>query len=155
MPKPKVQTGLVAYCGLHCADCHGYTGEVADLARDLRKKLREYRYDLFAGFAAESGFAKAFQEYPTCYEVLGQMVKFRCRKGCRAGGGNPFCRIRKCCQKKGLEGCWKCPDFESCDRLDFLVPVHGDAHIRNLRAIRKKGLEEFMKGKTNWYCKSE
>jgi len=30
---------LVAYCGLYCADCHGFNGKIPDLARDLRKKL--------------------------------------------------------------------------------------------------------------------
>lgn len=36
---------LVAYCGLYCGDCINYKGEVADLARDLRKKLREAKFD--------------------------------------------------------------------------------------------------------------
>ena len=79
------------------------------------------------------------------------MVKFRCRKGCKNGGGSPFCKIRKCAQKKDLDGCWECADFESCKKLDFLRSVHGDAHIKNLRRIRKKGNEEFVKGKKQWY----
>jgi len=36
---------LVAYCGLYCDDCINYKGEIADLARDLRKKLREAKFD--------------------------------------------------------------------------------------------------------------
>jgi hypothetical protein len=31
---------VIAFCGLCCLDCHGYTGKIADLARDLRKELR-------------------------------------------------------------------------------------------------------------------
>ena len=142
---------LVAYCGLCCKDCHGYSGKVADLARDLRKELRQTNYDKFAAFLSNYSFGRAYKKYPECYEVLGQMVKFRCRKGCRQGGGSPFCKIRKCCLKRGFNGCWECKDFEECKNLDFLIPVHGDAHIKNLRLIGKKGISEFTKGKTYWY----
>jgi len=32
---------LIAYFGLYCRDCFSYRGEIADSARNLRKKLRE------------------------------------------------------------------------------------------------------------------
>ena len=145
---------LIAYCGLYCGGCHGYTGKIPDLARDLRKELRACRYDKFADFLAETGFGKVFKDYKKCYEVLGFMVKFRCRKGCKSGGGPPFCKMRNCCKKKGYEGCWECDDFETCKKLDFLVPVHGNAHIKNLRKLKKKGVKEFLKGKRHWYTES-
>ena len=144
---------LIAYCGLFCEDCHGYNGRIPDLARDLRKELRSSRYDKFAEFISRYGFGKDFAGYDECYKVLGAMVKFRCRKGCRAGGGSPFCKIRKCAQKKGYDGCWECEDYKTCDKLEFLVPVHGDAHIRNLKAIKRKGKEGFLDGKHYWYAK--
>jgi len=31
---------LIGYCGLYCGDCFNYKGEIADLSRDLRKKLK-------------------------------------------------------------------------------------------------------------------
>jgi len=37
---------LVAYCGLYCGDCFNYKGEIADLARDLRKELRKTKFDI-------------------------------------------------------------------------------------------------------------
>ena len=77
------------------------------------------------------------------------MMKMRC-KGCREGGGPPFCRIRKCCLRRGFEGCWECSEYEVCRKLDFLRPTHGDAHIKNLRKIRRLGLGEFLKGKRYW-----
>jgi len=144
---------LIAYCGLYCGDCHGFSGKIPDLARDLRKELRKMRYDKFAEFLSTFSFAKDFRNYEECYKVLGAMVKFRCRKGCRDGGGSPFCKIRKCAQKKGIEGCWLCEMFESCEKLDFLIPVHGDAHIKNLRAIKRKGRAAFLQGKRLWYSK--
>ena len=141
----------IAYCGLCCLDCHGYTGKVADLARDLRKELRSCKYKKFADFMATNSFGKTFKDYDKCYEVLGAMVKFRCRKGCRDGGGNPFCQIRKCCQKKDLKGCWLCEEFETCKKLQGdLCKVHGDGHFKNLRRLKRKGEEEFLKGKRDW-----
>jgi hypothetical protein len=82
MSENKQDTALIAYCGLYCGDCHGFTGEIPDLARDLRKTLREYRYDLFTDFISTYSFGKDFKDYDKCYKVLGAMVKFRCRKGC-------------------------------------------------------------------------
>ena len=81
------------------------------------------------------------------------MVKFRCNKVCRAGGGPPFCKIRKCCQKNEYDGCWECSEFEKCKKLDFLNDVHGDAHIKNLRRLKKSGKKAFVKGKHEWYSK--
>lgn len=102
---------LIACCGLYCGDCHGYKGVVPDLARDLRKELRSSKYGKFARAVSGHSFAKGLKDYDVCYDVLGLMVKFRCRKGCRDGGGPPFCKIRKCCDKKGYEGCWECDEF--------------------------------------------
>jgi len=149
MSNDKEDKNLIAYCGLYCGECFSYIGKVADLARDLRKELRQARFDKLA----EGIPFKEFRQYKECYEVLGAMVKLRCKSACKGGGGNPFCKIRKCCQKKEIEGCWECDDFETCEKLDFLKVNHGDAHIKNLRIIKKKGIDEFLKGKTYWYSK--
>lgn len=150
MRKTRVSERLIAYCGLCCLDCHGFVQKIPDLARDLRKELRASRYEKFTNFIATTGFGKVFKNYAQCYEVLGAMVKFRCHKGCRDGGGNPFCKIRKCCSKKTIKGCWQCSDFEQCEKLDFLKGVHDNAHHKNLRILKKKGETAFLKSKRNW-----
>lgn len=155
MDKKIEDENLIAYCGLYCGDCHGYNGKIPDLARDLRKELRQIHYDKFADFISNYSFGKDFKNYDECYKVLGAMVKFRCRKGCQNGGGSPFCKIRKCIQKKGLDGCWECTEFETCKKLIFLENVHGDAHIKNLKIIKKIGVKEFVKGKTLWYSQKK
>ena len=142
--------GVVAYCGLCCLDCHGYTGKIADLARDLRKELKKAKYDTFAASISRYPFAAAFRQYPACYDLLGQMMKFRCKKACRNGGGPPFCKIRKCCISKGIEGCWECSHPSTCDKLDFLNDAHGDAHRRNIINLKKKGISGFLLGKRSW-----
>jgi hypothetical protein len=139
----------IAFCGLCCSDCHGYQQKILDLARDLRKELRNTKYKKFADFIATYKFGQAYKDYDKCYELLGAMLKFRC-KACKTGGGTPFCKMRQCCQKKGFDGCWQCDDFENCSKLNFLIPVHGDAHIKNLILLKKKGEQEFLKNKRNW-----
>jgi len=151
----KKDANLIAYCGLYCGDCHGFSGRIPDLARDLREELRKSKYDKFAKFVSGFSFGKDFKNYEECYKVLGAMVAFRCKKGCRNGGGNPFCKIRKCTQKKGFEGCWMCEAFENCKLLEFLVPVHGDAQKKNLRKIKKCGKDGFVEGETFWYSTIE
>ena len=140
---------LVAYCGLCCEDCFGYKGKIADLAKELRKELRKEKFDIMA-----QGIPfKEFAHYSECYQVLGALVRLRCQNGCRSGGGNPFCPVRKCSQQKAYAGCWECSDFESCEKLAFLQANHGDAHIKNLKKLEKQGIKGFLQGKRDWYSK--
>jgi hypothetical protein len=140
---------LVAYCGLYCEDCFGYKGRIADLAKELRQELRQEKF----GIMAKGIPFKEFDHYDECYGVLGALVRLRCKNGCRSGGGNPFCPVRKCSQKKGYDGCWECSEFESCSKLDFLRVNHGDAHVKNLRKLKKQGIKGFLQGKRDWYSK--
>jgi len=142
---------LIAYCGLYCGDCPGHQGTIADLARDLRKELRQARFDKTAALLCEIPFFRVYKDYPQCYQVLGAMVKMRCRRACRGGGSNPACKPRKCAQKKGFEGCWECDEFETCAKLKFLEANHGDAVRRNLRALKRRGTAGFLEGKHYWY----
>ena len=139
---------LIAYCGLYCGDCVMHKGEVADLARDLRKKLREAKFARVA--QGLSKVFKDFEDYDRCYQVLGAMVRLRCKRTCRAGGGPPACKMRNCCRKKGIQGCWECGEFEFCQKLEFLASSHGDAHLKNLRKLSKQGVDSFLKGPREW-----
>jgi hypothetical protein len=57
----------------------------------------------------------------------------------------------KCCQERGISGCWECAEFEKCEKLDFLKNGHGDAHLKNLRIIKRKGPDGLLSGKKYWY----
>ena len=140
----------ITFCGLCCLDCHGHTGRIPDLARNLRSELRKAHYDKIAEVLSELPFAQGFKQYQECYDVLGLMMKFRCKKGCRDGGGPPFCTIRKCCIDQDISGCWECDQAPGCEQLDFLNKGHGDAHRKNIAIIRKKGTNGFIEGKRNW-----
>ena len=76
---------LVAYCGLLCGDCFNHKGKIADLARDLRKELRQESFETVS--KGLSKYFRHFENYEQCYEVLGAMVRLRCKRTCRGGGG--------------------------------------------------------------------
>jgi hypothetical protein len=75
-------------------------------------------------------------DYDAFKKDLDALAGLRC-KGCREGGGNPFCKIRKCAQKLDYMGCWECAEFEDCEKLTFLEPGHKDEHLKSLRALSK------------------
>ena len=141
---------LIAYCGLYCGDCYQYKGKIADLARDLRKELRQEKFASRAEKMSTVPYFATFKNYPPCYELLGTMVKFRCKRTCRNDGGPPVCKIRECCRQKDFDGCWQCDEFETCKTMDFLKKFHEDNHIKNMKIIRKSGIDSFLKGKRYW-----
>jgi hypothetical protein len=143
---------LIAYCGLYCGDCSGYTQTVANLARDLRKELRKNRFDLMADMMAKIPLFKEFEDYDKCYNLLGTMMKLRCNRTCRGNGGSPDCKIRSCAKKKRIDGCWECDEFATCEKLKILESHHGKACLKNLRKLKKKGPAAFVKGKRYWYA---
>jgi hypothetical protein len=74
--------------------------------------------------------------YDVFKKDLDALAGLRC-KGCLDGGGNPFCKIRKCCVEREYRTCGHCGDFEVCEKLAFLEPGHKDEHLKNLRKIHK------------------
>ncbi len=145
---------LISYCGLYCGDCSGYKGTIANLARDLRKELERERFADLAKALSKIPFFKALEDFPQCCAVLETLPKLRCKKACRGNGGPPLCEIRMCNQDKGFAGCWQCSAFQTCTKLAFLRPGHGDANIRNLSKIKRHGTAAFLQGKRYWRTKT-
>jgi hypothetical protein len=150
MGKTVPKRDLIAYCGLYCDDCVSRKGKIAELAEELRSELRREKFERTADVISAVPFFSGLKDYPVCYEVLGALTLCRCLKTCRDGGGPPFCEIRKCCRERDLRGCWQCGEFESCSKLDFLKPLHGTAHLVNLRKLKRQGEKAFITGKRHW-----
>jgi hypothetical protein len=143
--KDNKDTKLIGYCGLYCGNCILRIGNVADLSRQLLEKFHEIKFEKWAkGLASLSKELKAFENYESCYEVLEAWQEMRCEKVCKEGGGGASCKIRICCQKKNIEGCWECEQFEDCKTLAWLKPVNGEVNINNIRKIRSEGIEKFI-----------
>jgi hypothetical protein len=143
---------LVAYCGLFCGNCIIREGEIHDLSQKLLARLQtpEFR-KLAVGLPQLSQAFSAFQDYDRCCAMLETIVDhLQCTEVCKQGGGSTGCEIRRCCQEKGLQGCWMCEQFETCETLAWLNPVHQDAHCKNLRKLRDGGVDSFLEGEKHW-----
>lgn len=140
----------IAYCGLYCEECFAHMGAIVDMRRDLRAELRKAKFDPVAGALAEEHHFKTFENYADAYEVLEALVDLRSRNMCLGAGGPSFCKIRKCSQKKVYSDCWECGGFADCDTVRTLEGAHKDAHIDNLRRIRRAEVEGFVAGSKQW-----
>jgi len=121
---------LLAYCGLDCSRCFGYTKTISDAAKQLRRTMRAEKIKQVWPTIPFLGDYDAFKKH------LDALAGLRCR-GCLEGGGNPFCKIRKCCLKRDYRSCAQCDEFESCEKLTFLEPGHQDEHLKNLRKMKR------------------
>jgi len=115
---------LVAYCGLYCPKC--YKMVVSKAAKSLDDALKNTH---ICGSPNDPS--------PQFKKELKNLVSLRCPKVCKEGGGKSDCIIRKCCLKKGLNGCWECSDFETCKSLK-------EQFVSNIKKIKKLGFDEFI-----------
>jgi hypothetical protein len=140
---------LLAYCGLYCGDCAGYSGAIADAAGDLIRILERYEFRR----TAKCLFAEQISDYEGFHESLAFIAELRCPKICRNRRDDETdCEIRACCINKGLYACHECADFEVCSRLKGHEALHGDACVRNLKAIKDMGLEAWIAvGERLWF----
>ncbi|MEN6386445.1 MAG: DUF3795 domain-containing protein [Phycisphaerales bacterium] len=139
---------LIAYCGLDCGKCPGYTQIPANLAVNLNKELAKGKFDKVADFLSKMQGFEGFEYYKQGVELLNSIEKLRC-KGCRKGGGSPDCKIRICAKQKKYKGCWECEKFESCGNFQALQDFENGkkTYLKNLKKIKKYGLEKFVKNK--------
>ena len=142
----------IAYCGLFCGACVIRNGRTAALSRELLDSMRTPEFlKLLEGLPRlKPELFQALKDQQACCRVLEAMIHLDCEATCRDGGGSSGCQIRECCRNNGVEGCWSCDDFETCEVLSWLNPVHGEAHRQNLRIIRESGLEQFLRGAKHW-----
>lgn len=143
---------MISYCGLFCPDCFIRENRIADLAVELKKNMDRVRFSSYAkGLSGMVREMSALKHYPLFYKALQCLDGLRCTGSCRTGTGTSGCRIRQCCRKKGLNGCWECPEFEKCKKLAWLKPVNGEANLKNLRKLKKASLRAFITGKKYWH----
>jgi hypothetical protein len=140
------KTDLIGCCGLYCYSCPSYTQTVANLARELRKQLRRDKFDEYAGVMAKMPNLRAFENYKQGIALLEAMATIRC-EGCKAGGWDGKCHIRKCVKQKAFRGCWQCDVFESCEKLKPLGEGGDTTYLKNLRRIKRHGPKQFTKSK--------
>ena len=140
-----------AYCGIYCPDCIHLHNKYSGLASELKEHLQEIGFDKYASI--NSPFGEEFTHWDEFSTVLHKLSTTQCESPCRPGGGcsGKPCKIMECCQEKDFAGCWECNDVEQCDKFDFLEPRCGDMPKRNIREIKKHGMENWADKRANFY----
>jgi hypothetical protein len=132
---------LLAYCGLYCGDCMGYTGVIADAAERFKAVLEQYRFGKTAG----AMFQEELAGYDNLVEMVGFMTGLRCPAACRLRTDHMSCSAKNCCIDKGYFACYECDEFETCEKLRAVhVGIHEEACTLNLKAIREIGLDAWL-----------
>ena len=146
----KERKELLAYCGVYCGDCLGYTDVIADAVKNFTMVLEKYKFDR----TAKCVFSDQLKDYDKFYENLGFMTCLKCPMICREReDGGIACKVRKCCIDRGFYACYECDDFEICDKIKSLMKgLHYYASVNNLKAIREMGLKAWItRGKRHYY----
>jgi hypothetical protein len=78
------------------------------------------------------------------------MTELRCPNVCRERAGDETdCDIRACCIERGF---YECADFWACGKLEGHEALHGDACVKNMKAIQEMGLEAWIaSGERLWF----
>jgi len=129
---------LIGCCGIYCGACPFHRSEMPDLAKKLKDALKEEKFDKIAVPFDWVGNYKEFKKW------INFLARAKC-EGCQAGGGNPFCSIRKCCRKKGIKSCAECEDFKTCKKLEWITERYRKWNLKNLKRMQEVGYEEWLK----------
>lgn len=126
----------IAYCGLSCERCQCNFADIRDKAKALVAAMNEVNFSEMARVIPFMNF-----KYKRFLKVI-EFVSHEC-PGCRQGGGNPFCGIRKCATKKAYFTCAECEQL--CKRFNKLYRIHSDNEIQNnIEQIKAGGIDKFI-----------
>ncbi|MHC1564469.1 MAG: DUF3795 domain-containing protein [Candidatus Hecatellaceae archaeon] len=128
---------LVGCCGIYCGACFAYRRSLSSEAGKLKELLEKEKFDRIATAFSWVGSYRDFKRWLTWLKRL------TCN-GCQTGGGNPFCAIRRCCQRKGLLSCADCPEMP-CRKLDWITRRYRKWNLKNLERIREAGYQRWLR----------
>ncbi|MBM4431521.1 MAG: DUF3795 domain-containing protein [Chloroflexi bacterium] len=128
------ESSLVTYCGLYCGLC-AERARIPRQASALREAMDKEGYQYWGGDLPD------FQEFWRFLEHLCDPDQV-C-PGCRQSGGPPFCAIRKCVLRRGLEVCAFCEEFP-CANVAALAKGYPTL-IADGRRMREMGLEAWVR----------
>ena len=122
---------LPAYCGLYCGNCIQKT-HVGPNAKKLLESMKRAGYEIFGS---------AIPDFPVFWAFLSETAKNGGCVGCRSGGGNPYCQIRKCAIEKNVLSCAFC-DVYPCEAFRQSFVLYPMLLEDNL-FLKEKGAEEW------------
>jgi len=135
----------IAFCGHYCGSCHLYRGEIADLAKELLRRLKDAQFQKTAeGVHEFSGRFRDLADYRRFSDALCELDSLRCTRICRLSDASKNCRVRRCCEHQEIAGCWECETIESCAVLNGLNPDLRQHRIALFSEIRHMGVREYL-----------
>jgi hypothetical protein len=141
---------LTTYCGIYCGDCPRYKAKFSDMCSDLLDEFENSHFSKLAKVIATKN--DKFEKYDEMLSLLKTINDLKCEAPCRLGGGRgESCEVIVCNKSKNIDGCWDCIEFETCPKLDFLKPFCKNAPIKNLRKIKKLGVENWAENREKQY----
>lgn len=111
----KMEKQWSCYCGLYCGNCAVNT-KVFPAAKTLCEEMVHARFtDVLKNLPGGEGF----------WAFLTDIAENWACVSCRAGSGNPGCKVRLCAQEKGVEMCALCGSYPCAliDNFDAGYPV--------------------------------
>lgn len=142
---------LTGYCGLYCGDCIRYNCRASELSSELLEVFVKHHFKEYADVKKISN--RAFANFESLTDLLKEIVGINCKTPCGSGGDGcgGACKIISCVDEKQIQGCWKCEDFENCEKLKFLKQFHGSGIVENLRKIQRYGILDWAKHREKCY----
>lgn len=125
-----------AYCGLNCAKCRANFADIKVKIDALNLAFKKVNMEEIVKVIPFMRFKySGYKKFTTFFSA-------EC-PGCRKGGGNPFCSIRKCSQKKSFFTCAECDKL--CRKFNTLLKIHSDGEIQGTIAeIKRDGIDSYI-----------
>jgi len=126
-----METKYTCYCGLDCKNCavKVKVEPAAEVLHDEMKKL---------GFGEIISF---FPDGESFWSFLGNISDKGVCVSCKAGSGNPNCKVKLCAKEKDVETCAFCADYP-CEFFTQLFEGYSTLQQDNL-LLKEKGWESW------------
>jgi Protein of unknown function (DUF3795) len=124
---------MVTYCGLYCGLC-AQKNRIPRKARDLQEAMKKEGYEYWGSEVP------GFNDF---WKFLGGLMESESRCSCREKTcGPPFCGIRKCAAKKGIDVCTNCNEYP-CDRILALSKAYPTL-LADGKRMKDVGIEQWI-----------
>lgn len=125
---------LVTYCGLYCGLC-SQKNRIPQKAKDLHNIMKLEGYEYWGGELP------GFKEF---WKFLRGLIKLQNRYACRDGKcGAPFCGIRKCAIKKGIDICVFCKEYP-CKKIGAIAKGYPTL-LADGQRLKEIGIDKWLK----------
>lgn len=119
----------ICYCGLYCGSC-GVKVKIEPAAKVLYEEMRKMGFEEIMPF---------FPNGEIFWSFLKGMTSGGVCISCRAGSGNPACKVRLCAREKNVEACALCESYP-CEYFAEFFAAYPLLECDN-SVLREKGWE--------------